>query len=297
MSRINQKPFTPILPPVDKRPASRYFGASSVEHLIRDQFTISTWLCLGAVAQGSLFLLFGRLALLPAMVVLLYRALDHYAMATGWKRNIYMDDVLLKKFSAQFPTEEGEYGNKPAKDGVVVLHIGTRSNHPLGLLAPGFKQTGEYFRQMAIDLDAHAEEFGYLGMSGYLNVNDRSSKSELLNIAYFRTTEGLHRFAHSEYHLSAWNWWNKTVGSHPHISIFHEIFEAPKGHWENIYINSHVSGINSTIHKVLNDEGQDTYTFPVVDASRRLLKTSAGRMSRSDAKEHDGLRDHDAYER
>lgn len=296
MSKPSQKPFQPTLPPQDKRPASRFFGAATRTQLIRDQFTISTWLCLGAIAQGPLYFLFGRLAFLPAFALILYRVLDNYAQTTGWKRNTYMDDTLKQKFSAQFPDEEGNYGNQPCNTGVVVLMIGTRCNHPLGLLAPGFKDTGDYFVQMAKDLDTHSEEFGFLGMSSYLNINDRSTSSELMSVAYFRTTAGLHAFAHSEYHREGWNWWNKTVKQHPHISIFHEIFEAPKGHWESIYVNSHVSGINTTMHKVIDEEGAEKWAYPMVDASRGLLKTSAGRMSRSAAQEHEKYEYHDVYD-
>ena len=297
MSKPSSKPFKPILPSTPTRPASRFFGPAGQHNIIRDQLQLSTWLALGALAQGPLYLLLGRLAFAPAFVLLLYRALDAYAQATGWKHNSYMDDVLLQKFSAQFPDEEGTYGPEPSKQGVVVLLIGTRCNHPLGILAPGFKTSGDYFASMARDLDAHSEEFGFLGMSTYLNANDRTTGNELVNFAYFRTTAGLHAFAHSDYHRGAWDWWNRTVKQHPHLSIFHEIFEAPKGHWENIYVNSHPSGLNATAHKVIDEEGQELWASPVVDASRGLLKTSGGRMSRSLANEHDGYEFNDVYEK
>lgn len=70
---------------------------------------------------------------------MLYRAFDTYAMTVGWKHNPYMDNIIPTKFSAQFPDSEGHYGNKPSNSDVVVLLIGTRCNHPMGLLAPGFK--------------------------------------------------------------------------------------------------------------------------------------------------------------
>lgn len=297
MSRPSAKPFNPLLPTEPTRPRSAFFGSAGPQNIIRDQLTISTWLLLGGLAQAPLYYIFGRLAFLPTILILAYRVLDAYAQATGWKRNTYMDGILLKKFSAQFPDAEGEYGAQPARDGVVVLLIGTRCNHPMGLLAPGFKETGDYFTQMAKDLDTHAEEFGFLGMSSYLNANARTTGSELMNVAYFKTTAGLHAFAHSDYHRGGWNWWNKTVAQHPHISIYHEVFEAPKGHWENIYVNSHVAGITATTHKTIDEEGREVWASPVVDASRGLLKTSAGRMSRSQAKEHEEYAYHDIYDR
>lgn len=290
--------FKPLLQPASARQPSRFFGPASAHNILRDQLPLPTWLALGSLIQGALYLLLGaRLAFLPALVYLLVRALDAYAQTTGWKSNPHMAGVLKQKFSAQFPDPEaGDFGSQPASQGVVVLLIGTRCNHPLGLLAPGFKQTGEYFQSMARSLDAHSEEFGFLGMSSYLNLNDRTSGNELLSVAYFRTTAGLHAFAHSEYHREGWNWWNRTVKEHSHISIFHEVFEAPRGHWENIYVNSAVSGICATQVAVPGKEGQGEWVRPVVDASRGLLKTSKERMGRSGGEEHEGYAFHDVYE-
>jgi len=236
----------------------------------------------------------GRMALLPAVALLLYRILVTYAMAVGWLRNTYRDGVIpsQKKFSAQFPDASGQFGADPASSDVVVLLIGARYNHPLGLLAPGARELGEFFGSMVKDLDAHSEEFGFLGMTSWISHSGRETKNELLDVGYFRTVEGLHRFAHSEYHRKAWDWWNKTVKEHSHLSIYHEVYHAPKGHWESIYVNSHESGFASTTHRYVDKKtGKEMWASPVVDASRGLLATSAGRMGRSKADEHDGYGD------
>lgn len=233
-------------------------------------------------------LLMGRLALLPVVAVLLFRSFDTYAMTVGWKKNIYMDGIIQQKFSAQIPDGTGQYSSKPADSAITVFIIGTRSNHPLGLLAPGFKELGDYFNQMARDLDEHAEEFGYLGMTSWLNSSVRRTGSEVQNVCYFRHVDGLHTFAHSQYHRKAWDWWNRTIKDHPHLSIYHETYDVPKGSWETIYMNTHASGLASTTFKVVDEEsGREVYASPIVDASRGLLRTSAGRMSRSKADEHD----------
>ena len=194
------KPFISLVEPTKERPVSAFWGPSGFTSLLRDNFSITTWLLFGAVAQGALFLAIGRLALLPAASVLIYRALVAYAQSTGYLHNPYMDGVLLQKFSAQMPDEIGDHGSKPASQDIVVLLIGTRINHPLGLLAPGAKEMGEFFPQMVKDLDKHAEEFGFLGLTSWVNTGNRTTNGELLDVAYFRTTEGLHKFAHSEYH-------------------------------------------------------------------------------------------------
>ena len=156
--------------------------ASSLHNIqvVRDNFPITTWLCMGAAAQGLLFLAVGRLALLPAVAVLLYRTFVAYAMSVGWMHNTYMDDILMKKNAAQFPDASGRYGTKAADSEIVVFLIGTRCNHPLGLLAPGFKDFGSFFPNMVKELEASAEEFGFLGMTAWLNSADRTASSEIM---------------------------------------------------------------------------------------------------------------------
>jgi len=282
------KPFVSLVPPQETRPRAAFFGPARGASFIRDQLTISTWLCIGAVIQGGLFLTIGRLAIVPAVSLLLYRTLDTYAMVIGFKENIYMKDVIQRKFSAQIPDELGQQGSKPADSPVTVFIIGTRSNHPLGMLAPGFKELGAYFQKMADDLEKNAEKFGYLGMTTWLNASVRSTGSELQQVAYFKNVDGLHAFAHDKLHREAWDWWNSTVAEHAHLSIYHETYDVPKGHWETIYANSHPSGLASTTHKITDEKtGMDAYASPIVDASRGVLKSSAGRMARSQGDDND----------
>jgi hypothetical protein len=199
-----------------------------------------------------------------------------------------MDGVLLQKTSAQLPDSQGKYGAKAANSDVVVFLIGTRCNHPLGILAPGMREMGAFFPQMVKDLEEHAEEFGFLGMTSWISASQRKTSNELLEVGYFQNIEGLHKFAHSEYHRKAWAWWNRTYKQHPHLSIYHETFHVPKGHWETIYVNSHLSHLGSSSVKVTNEEtGEVEWANPLVDASKGVLKTSAGRMARSHAEEHD----------
>lgn len=73
-------------------------------------------------------MLIGRLSLLPASVLIVYRVLDAFLMTVGVKRNPGMDGVILNKFAAAFPDTEGKFGNKPARDGVVCFLIGARCN-------------------------------------------------------------------------------------------------------------------------------------------------------------------------
>lgn len=207
------------------------------------------------------------------------------AAAAGWKHNPLMDGVVMSKFSTAFPDSQGTYGSKPADNDIVVFLIGFRNNHPLGIFAPGVKEIGDYFQQMVRDLESHDEEFGLMGMTSWVNSSARTTQNEGMQVGYFKTVEGLHAFAHSDYHMKGWKWWNANVKQWPHLSIYHETYHVPKGHWETIYVNSHVSGLPSA--RVKTDDG--LWVSPLVDASRGLLKTSAGRMARSDAKEHEKM--------
>jgi hypothetical protein len=291
---------------------------------MRANFTITTWLSFGAVIQGLAYFLIGRLAFLPAVALLLYRAFAAYAMSVGWIHDRYMDgvrlpspplsrpttttichtqltcypQVILKKFSAQFPDEAGEQHSKPAEQDMTVLIIGAKTNHPLGIFAPGYKDLADYFHSMSVSLEQHADEFGFLGMTSWTSLNDGEINNMLSMNGYFKSVDGLHRFAHSEYHREGWDWWNRIVKSHPHLSIFHEVYHAPKGHWENIYINSPRAGITTSWQSFTDYQGsgKKAWASPVVDASRGLLKTSAGRMARSEGLEHERAEVRDVYE-
>jgi hypothetical protein len=279
------KQFKALTEPEEKRQKSTFGSPAMGLNFIRDNFTIVTWLCFGAVVQGALFLIAGRLALTPAVAILLYKTLDAYAQSIGLKPNPYMKDIIPKKFSVVFPDEEGNFGTQPSNEDVVVFLIGTRINHPLGVFAPGVKELK--FAEMVKDLEEHSDEYGFLGITSWLNSSDRTTNSELLEICYFRSNEGLQQFAHSPIHRDNWDWWNRNLKDHPHISIYHETYHVPKGHWESIHVNSHISGLNTTSHKIIDEEGKEKWTLPIVDASKGVLRTSGGRMNRSLGHEHD----------
>ncbi|OCK90339.1 uncharacterized protein K441DRAFT_579923, partial [Cenococcum geophilum 1.58] len=248
----------------------------------RDQFTISTWLALGALCQATLFLLFGRLAFLPALLLILYRTADTFLMAVGVKRNHELDGVILKKFSAQYPDTAGNFGNTPANQEIVVFLIGGRINHPLGVLAPGARDLGGYFGKMNKELELNADKYGYLGASNWLSNGERSTTNENLTVMYFRSIEHLHAFAVSPLHRAGWNWWNRFVVDHPHLSIWHEMYAAPAGRWESIYINSHATLLAGAAFRSGGDgegKGEERWVAPIVDASKGALRSSRGRLS------------------
>ena len=98
--------------------------------LLLVNFTISTWLSLGACAQALLFLLLPRyVALLPAFVLLGSRAISGALVTQGWAKNPYLPpDQLLKKMTAPIPNEDGSELMKAGEKKVVCFLIGANHN-------------------------------------------------------------------------------------------------------------------------------------------------------------------------
>ncbi|KAL1311291.1 hypothetical protein AAFC00_001475 [Neodothiora populina] len=239
--------FVGLRPTQEKR---RPKNPRSPTVIVRDSLSLTTWLCLGAVLQSAAFLSVGRLAFLPATAYLVYRAGEAYAMATGLMRNPYMDNVVMEKHSAQFPDPvTGRYGSTPGNSDVTLLIIGARSNHPYGLIAPGFKALGDHMSGMIEQLQENPIDHGFLGASSFLG-QQRSTKNTIMSIMYFKSAADVHAFAESPVHRDAVTWWNRIVGAHPHLTIFHELYQVPKGNWESIYMQSAPIGVADTMHHV-----------------------------------------------
>ena len=109
--------------------------------LLRENFTISTWILLGCIVQALLSLLLPRLlATLPAVLLLAWGMLDALLVYAGLKKNTYMQDVIVGKFSVAYPAdgEGSDIQGQPGENGPgAVMILGTRSNSPLGMFAPG----------------------------------------------------------------------------------------------------------------------------------------------------------------
>ncbi|KAF7718691.1 Monooxygenase af470-like protein [Penicillium ucsense] len=298
--------FRPLLPPhivppsdPDQRgtpiPFPRKNG--SFTPVIRDTMSLTSWLLLGAVIQGLACLLFGSRATIPALLILIYRVTDHLLMTLNITRNRYLDHVLLAKASPQIPHPTGTFGTEPSRDKIVVFHLGVRSHHPLGFLAPGMKGIADEFTAMVSEMQADPEKVGLLGMSQFLK-QESVAGNEILTIFYLRDYESLHRFAYGESHMKGVRYFADITKKCPHIGIFHETFVVPKGHWEAIYINTEPTGLGDTWflvnqteqsghenpakEKVKKEEkgtGARAFIRPLVDARSGILRSKTGRLS------------------
>jgi hypothetical protein len=175
---------------------------------------------------------------------------------------------------------------------VVVLLIGATSHHPLGVLAPGFSAVGAHMVRMQKQLDARRDEFGLLASSAWLAAG-RASGNGNMAVMYFRDYAGLHRFAHSELHRAAWRLWARLAPTHPHLAIWHEVFDAPPGRWESIHVNAEPHMLAAaTLPRPypgddLKKEGEVVWESVAVDATRGRMSSSKGRMGVTDGTDND----------
>lgn len=103
-------------------------AADRITQLVRDQLTVSSWLAVGACFQCLLFLAAGRIAFVPAFLLLFYRIVDAALITNGVKANPALEGVVFNKFAPHFPDAEGKYRGKTANRDIVVFHIGARCN-------------------------------------------------------------------------------------------------------------------------------------------------------------------------
>jgi len=144
------------------------------------------------------------------------------------------------------------------------------------MLEPNFRKQAAYFAEMVDDVKARAEEYGFLGSTSWTG-SDRSSNNTYMVVMYFRHADDVHRYAHSPLHTKAWTWYFKEVGPVGNISIFHEIYQVPKGAWETVYGNMAPTGLGAAQFKM--DDG--TYRGPLVGATKGAMRSGRGRMART----------------
>ena len=99
---------------------------------------------------------------------------------------------------------------------------------------------GDSFFKMWDDAAANKDTSGLLGHTGALWEDSEAADTgkQVLMLSYWKDLESLHTYAQSPLHRQALDLWNKRVKTHPHLGIMHEVYNVPKGGWENIYWNS-----------------------------------------------------------
>jgi len=188
-----------------------------------------------------------------------------------------MDGVIPGRTVPVYPSEKGVQ-ETPAEKEICAIVLGARSNHPLGMFGPGFKEIGDYMNRMQAELDSTPKTHGFLGASSWLSSADRGTSSEAMTLMYFESSEALHAYAHGPLHTETMEWWSRMVKDIPHLAIMHEVFAAPKHSWEGVYLNYHPTGLGATAVEVERD-GKNVWVNPLVKGTGKLTY-SKGRMGK-----------------
>jgi hypothetical protein len=262
----------------------------TLQGLVKNQFTLTEVMLFGALLQLALSVILpARYALLPTLFILLRTVITTVLQARSPKDNMFVAGTMPTKTSAQLPPQSTydprsgtPYGSVPSQKGVVVLHLGVRFNHPLGLFSPGAKTVSEFFMKCNATLLDRAKEFGCLGVSNFTG-EERAKNNTMLSIFYFRDIEGLHAFARDPVHRETWEWYerfSRRMGC-THIGVFHEIFATPPGGYECVYRNCPPMLLAMGNVPVTNEAtGEDEWVSPFVDADRRELSSSKARLGK-----------------
>ena len=92
-------------------------------------FTLTTWLTVGACLQSLLFLMFPRhLALLPAFTLLIVRLVNGALITKGYTSNPYLPYKTMGKMTAPVVREGEEGAGMPGEEEVVCFVVGANVN-------------------------------------------------------------------------------------------------------------------------------------------------------------------------
>ncbi|KAL6705130.1 hypothetical protein ACN47E_007235 [Coniothyrium glycines] len=259
-------------------------------------YTISSWLLLGACIQCILVATLPRnLSLLPPIIVLGYRILRSYLVATGHLPDGLLSEAYHGRQTWQIPTSRDGSTTKSSSESIVVLVLAATWNHPNGRFSPGSSDLGGYFTKMWDDAEAIREKYGFLGNTPSLVVEASGDRPDgqgytVVYLSYWKSLEGLGVFAHAKPHMKGQLWWEKGAGNEfPHIGIMHETYEVPAGSWENVFHNFRPFGISNAKYPVSGKAtgGEDSIERAQVEwvsglqsADKKDWKTMLRRMGR-----------------
>jgi hypothetical protein len=117
----------------------------------------------------------------------------------------------------------------------VVFLIGVRINQPLQIHK--WLPVVRAMPRMLRELQQHPE-------LGFIHAETWFSRTFIL-VQYWRSMEQLLAYAKNKNatHLPAWQAFNKSVGTHGCVGIWHETYAASAGTYENVYVNMPAFGL------------------------------------------------------
>lgn len=280
VSRDQQLLYVSIAPPI-----AWSFDMLTGIKMLRENFSLTTWLLLGALLQSLIVFVIPRFyAMLPSLLILGVRVADAMAVTWGWKKNTYLDDAIMHRVSPQIPDEDGNFHAEASAEKVVVFMLGAKLNHPLGIFSPSAKRIGGALGNMIQELQDTATANGFYGGTSWTRQGENGA-TETMFLSYWRSTADVHRYAYSPLHRQTWDWWNKNIDQNGHFGINHEIFEVDRKHWEAVYVNFQPTLLGATTYlrkgdKMIGGTVEDAWVSPLVDARKGPLRNSAGRLGR-----------------
>ncbi|KAF2161996.1 hypothetical protein M409DRAFT_69493 [Zasmidium cellare ATCC 36951] len=265
--------FEPIFNSFSTRPTPQALRhpTGSFLHLLRDNFSITTWLLFGALLQGlaCLLLPYPNIALIAPVTLFLFYKLFYITLIAL----ALIPDPLAKNVIPGRSTP-------PSGQSVTAILLATRANSSLGIFSPGFKEVGDYFASFIRDMNSDPTRYGYLGSNTLLSANgDQATGAESMGLVYFKNEQKLHELVHGPSHTAAVEWYMRNGGrDFAHIGLMHEAFAAPRNGWEGIYLKFKPTGLGATTKEV-EVEGKKVWMSPLVKGKGRL-SYSKGRMGR-----------------
>lgn len=188
---------------------------------------------------------------LPAILLIGAPLLRNVLVYLGIVENAYLKNIVPGRTTGSFPST---YARGEADPEYAVLHLGTRSNSPLGMLDPTMQVVAGNFVKMMSHLNANPTENGFLNAETYLAAK-RASSNTLLIVFYFRSHDEIMKFAHGP-HMAGWREYAKLNAQKAlPIELWHEVFVVSRS--ENVYVNSEPIGMGNLWMK---DEGAEKGT-------------------------------------
>lgn len=184
--------FKPLLAPspTPSRPINTPLNDSVSFTLILNNFTLPTWLAMGAFFQALLCALPLRPTFIygPALLFLVISLIRNILEVLHVSQNPHMANVIPGRHAAVLPSADGRFddpGRETAGgDGICVLLLSARCNHPMGIMAPGYTAIGDFLNSMVKDLTENAEKWGWYGARSFVNTDMRGRAGEDLIVSH-----------------------------------------------------------------------------------------------------------------
>jgi len=157
--------------------------------------------------------------------------------------------------------------------------IAGQTHHPLGHFAPGYEWNSSLDATIS-ELEANAEEYGFLGATSWLNTCDRTSGSEHMAILYFTSKEMLYAYWRSDGHKKATAYQSRISMKGPWpkggwSGVRQENYIVRAGEWDNFDSTVKPSGIRGLCHLVTDENGVKSWTGPQILSMRRRKQEAA----------------------